>query len=174
MDWDRLLETEMEPAYRAAEGLMKRVDDGALDWKPSSGENWMTTGQLLRHMTEACGALFRGFVTGEWGFPTDDAPTDQPEGTMFPPAESLPTIGSVAAALEALAADRALARRMLEEAAGRLDEPTPPPWDPENPLPLGQQLLGMVNHLNTHKAQLFYYLKLQGQPLNTLHLYGMA
>lgn len=86
----------------------------------------------------------------------------------------MPSLGSVAEALEALAGDHELARRMLEEAAGRLDEPTPAPWDPQNPLPLGQQLLGMVTHLNTHKAQLFYYLKLQGQPVNTLHLYGMA
>ena len=32
----------------------------------------------------------------------------------------------------------------------------------------------MVNHLNAHKAQLFYYLKLRGQAVNTLHMYGMA
>lgn len=172
MHWDRLLKTEMEPAYRAAEGLMKRVDDDTLGWKPPEGENWMTTGQLMKHMTEACGALFRGFVKGEWGFPTD-APADG-DGPGFMPAEEMPTVGSVAAALEALAADRELAQRMIEEAAGRLDDPTPAPWDPENPLPLGQQLLGMVNHLNSHKTQLFYYLKLQGQPVNTLHLYGMA
>lgn len=172
MDWKALLESEMEPAYRASERLMQRVDDDALGWKPSGGENWMTTGQLLKHMTEACGALFRGFVTGEWGFPTDAPASDEAPG--FTPAEAMPSVGSVAEALEALAGDRELAHRMLEEAAGRLGDPTPAPWDPENPLPLGQQLLGMVNHLNSHKAQLFYYLKLQGQPVNTLNLYGMA
>jgi len=40
-------------------------------------------------------------------------------------------------------------------------------------MPLGHRLLGMVGHLELHKAQLFYYLKLQGKPVNTMHMYGM-
>ena len=71
MNWNELLESEMETAYRATEGLMRRVDDGALGWKPAQGANWMTTGQLLKHLTESCGALFRGFVAGDWGFRGD-------------------------------------------------------------------------------------------------------
>jgi hypothetical protein len=31
----------------------------------------------------------------------------------------------------------------------------------------------MVGHLNQHKGQLFYYLKLQGKDVNTMHLWGM-
>ena len=31
----------------------------------------------------------------------------------------------------------------------------------------------MIGHLSTHKNQLFYYLKLQGLPVHTGHLYGM-
>jgi hypothetical protein len=31
----------------------------------------------------------------------------------------------------------------------------------------------MVGHLAQHKGQLFYYLKLQGKPVNTAHLWGM-
>jgi len=31
----------------------------------------------------------------------------------------------------------------------------------------------MVNHLNQHKGQLFYYLKLQGKAVNTMHLWGI-
>ena len=46
------------------------------------------------------------------------------------------------------------------------------PWDP-TPRLLGQHLLQMVGHLHTHKAQLFYYLKLQGKDVNTMHLWGM-
>ena len=38
---------------------------------------------------------------------------------------------------------------------------------------LGHRLLGMIGHLTQHKAQLFYYLKLQGKPVNTMHLWGM-
>jgi len=34
-------------------------------------------------------------------------------------------------------------------------------------------LNAMIGHLATHKAQLFYYLKLQGKPVNTGHLWGV-
>ena len=54
-----------------------------------------------------------------------------------------------------------------------MDDPTPAPWAPEHPMPLGQQLLGMVNHLSLHKAQLFYYLKMLGKPVNTGDMYGV-
>jgi len=174
MNWTDLLKTETDSAYRAAERLLSHVEEDALDWKPSDSNNWMTTGQLLKHITEACGSTCRGFVTGDWGMPDGVEINDMPEDAMLPPAESLPTVASIAAAREALAADKRLAIQMIDQAADRLDDPTPAPWAPEYPLPLGQQLLGMINHLNNHKAQLFYYLKLQGKPVNTMHFYGMA
>jgi len=31
-----------------------------------------------------------------------------------------------------------------------------------------------VNHLLSHKGQLFYYLKLQGREVNTMHLWGVG
>ena len=37
---------------------------------------------------------------------------------------------------------------------------------------LGRQLLQMVQHLDRHKSQLFYYLKLQGKPVTTAELWG--
>ncbi len=46
------------------------------------------------------------------------------------------------------------------------------PWDP-TPRPLGYRLNEMIDHLISHKAQLFYYLKLQGKPVNTGNLWGM-
>jgi hypothetical protein len=45
------------------------------------------------------------------------------------------------------------------------------PWSPEKK-PLGYNLLDMVEHLKTHRSQLFYYLKLQGKPVHTGHLWG--
>jgi len=39
---------------------------------------------------------------------------------------------------------------------------------------LGHHLLQMVEHLNSHKSQLFYYLKMQGKPVNTGDLWGMG
>jgi hypothetical protein len=31
----------------------------------------------------------------------------------------------------------------------------------------------MVQHLDSHKSQLFYYLKLMGRDVNTMNLWGM-
>jgi len=38
---------------------------------------------------------------------------------------------------------------------------------------LGHRLLHMVDHLALHKAQLYYYLKLQGKSVNTDTLWGL-
>lgn len=40
-------------------------------------------------------------------------------------------------------------------------------------MPLGVRMIQMVDHLKQHKGQLFYYLKLQGQPVKTGDLWGM-
>ncbi len=173
MNWTELLTAEIEEAYKAADGLLAMTADDGLEWKPASGENWMTTGQLLQHLTNACGAACKGFVTGDWGLPEGMSFDDMPPEEMLPPADKMPAAESVAAARAALAADKQVALEMVEAAAARMEEPTPAPWDPR-PQPLGQRLLAMVAHLTHHKGQLFYYLKLQGQPVNTMHLYGMA
>ena len=173
MNWTEMLKAETEDAYRCADFLMAMVEDGDLDWKPATGDNWMTTGQLLRHMASACGAANKGFVTGDWGLPPDVDPAEMPAEEMLPPAEKLLASDSVAEAREGLAADKQVALEMIDAAAERMEDPTPAPWDPR-PAPLGLRLLSMINHLNNHKAQLFYYLKLQGRPVNTMHFYGMG
>lgn len=172
MNWTELLRAEIASTFNSAEKLMGMVDEDKLDWKPGSGENWMTTGQLLRHMTEACGFCFNGFVTGNW-MPPEDLVCD--EGEMLPPAEKLPAVKSVAEARERLAADKEVALRLVEEQGEEAlgTRKVAAPWNPEERI-LGHQLLGMVAHLETHKNQLYYYLKLQGKPVNTFHMYGMA
>ena len=45
------------------------------------------------------------------------------------------------------------------------------PWGGP-PQTLFQHLLSCPQHLKAHQAQLFYYLKLQGQSVNTEHLWG--
>lgn len=169
MNWTELLKAECGSTYRATFGLMELVDDRALGWKPASGSNWMTTGQLLHHITDACGCCFRGFVEGRWPMPADATPEQ-----MMPPAEKLPSVGSVAAARTLLEADRELALAMIAK-AGEHDlahRKVAAPWNPE-PVLLGRQLLHMVMHLQQHKGQLFYYLKLQGRPVHTGNLWGM-
>jgi len=169
MTWTELLRSEMEVTYRITESLMELVDAGSLAWKPSDGQNWMTTGQLLRHISTACGSEMKGFVSGDWG-----APAGTSADSSLPAADQLPTVGSVVEARKGLAADRELASRELCTAGEeRLDrEPTPAPWDSTR-MPLGRRLLEVIRHLDTHKSQLFYYLKLQGKPVTTSNLWGI-
>ncbi|MDP8242868.1 MAG: DinB family protein [Candidatus Hinthialibacter antarcticus] len=175
MTWKELLTNEIENAYRCANVLIDIVGDEDLSWKPSQGENWMTTGQLLKHITESCGMCMKGFVTGDWGMPEDFDPSKMSGENMLPPAETMATVESVAAAKQLLAQDKQLAYDMLnsvseEDIDTRL---VTAPWDPTE-VKLGLQLLSMINHLVQHKGQLFYYLKLQGKPVNTFQLYGMT
>ena len=175
MNWTELLKNELEAAYRTTEGLLDMVEDDVLDWKPATGDNWMTTGQLLRHIGEGCGMPAKGFVTGDWGMLPEDADMSQMTmEEMLPPASKMPTVSSVAEAKKLLAGDKQLALEMIDLAGEEKLAATTAtaPWDPRE-LKLGHRVLQMVEHLKLHKAQLFYYLKLQGKPVNTGNLWGM-
>lgn len=170
MTLKQLLEEDAAGMYRATEGLFGLVDEDSLDWKPSTGSNWMTVGQLLLHCTDALGKTWKGFATGDWGMPVDPAEAAQDE--MMPPAERMPSVASVAEALQLLAADRDLAMQVLSDVSEErlAGEKTAPPWGgPERTL--YQHLNEMIWHLGQHKGQLYYYLKLQGKDVNTMHLW---
>lgn len=173
MKWKELLISEIEHTYKVTDGLLDLVDQASLNWKPSSGSNWMTTGQLVRHITDACGAPIRGFITGDWGLPEGVDLSDLSPEEMLPPAEKLPTIANVAEAKELLAKDKQLALEMVEQCDEETlaNQITKAPWDASEVI-LGHRLLHMVSHLSHHKSQLFYYLKLQGKDVNTGHLWG--
>jgi len=164
MNWTEMLESEMEGAYRATEGLMDLVDEDKLDWAPKDGSSWMATNALLRHLTDACGWCSMNFVEDRWQAIMEG------DGSDAPPS----TVASVAEAKAELEKDKARAfaavRQAGEEALA--SKMVPAPWDP-TPRPLGQHLLQMITHLHTHKAQLFYYLKLQGKPVNTFTMWGI-
>jgi len=175
MNWTEMLNGAIEESYAATDALMGMVEDSELDWKPATGENWMTVGQLLMHLTGACGGCCKGFVTGDWGMPEGVDYENIPPEEMLPPAEQLPAAESVAQARELLAADKTVALEMVA-AAGEEDlasKKVSAPWCPDMRFNLGKHLLQMVQHLVQHKTQLFYYLKLMGRPVNTGHLYGM-
>ena len=169
MNWTELLKAEIEATYGPTFAMLDLLEDGELDWQPPSGANWMTTGQLLQHLTTACGFCCRGFMTGDWGMPEDMSPED-----MLPPADKMPTAESVAKVRELLEADKELAHAMVREAGedDLANKMVAAPWNP-NPQALGHQFLGMVGHLASHKSQLFYYLKLMGKPVHTGTLWGM-
>lgn len=169
MNWTALLRSQIEGVYHATDGLVKMVEPGMLSWKPATGSNWMTVGQLLEHTTNACGTCIRNFVTGEWGMPEGAT-----EGDMLPSADKMPTAKSVADVLKRLEAEKKLALDSVAKAGEEdlANKKVPAPWNP-TPQVLGEQMLFMVEHLQTHKAQLFYYLKLLGKPVHTGHMYGM-
>jgi hypothetical protein len=169
-----VLRQDAEVAYATAEKLFARVPADALSWKPSSGDNWMTVGQLLMHCTNACGMGIRGFLTGDWGLPEGARFEDLPPDQMLPPASALPSVSSLEEALRLLGEDKQLALRQLAglDEARLLGDRRPAPWGgPE--VTLFQHLENMIGHLGQHKGQLFYYLKLMGQPVNTADLWGV-
>lgn len=171
MNWTELIHTQIETAYQVTEAMLDLVDEDSLDWSPSTGSNWMTVGQLLHHISDACGSAIRGFVTGDWGMPPAEEMSDE---DLLPPAEKFPTVTSISEARQLLADDKALAIEMLSQCSEEelASKQVAAPWNP-NPMPLGYRLGQMVGHLEQHKSQLFYYLKLQGKPVHTGHLWGM-
>ena len=175
MNWTQLLTDELDYLYRVTDALFEIVDDERLDWKPDAGENWMTTGQLLMHTATSNGPGFKGFVTGDWGMPDGTSLEDMEPDEMLPPAEKMSTVQSVSQARELLARDREQAFEVLQSVSeGDLaNRELAAPWNPGESFALGRHLLHSIRHSMQHKGQLFYYLKLQGKPVNTGHLWGM-
>ncbi|HVT98904.1 MAG TPA: DinB family protein [Acidobacteriaceae bacterium] len=173
MNWTKLLKMEIDSTYRVTARLLERVTDESLEWKPEAGSNWMTMGQLIQHLATGCGWGCRGFVTGEWGLPEGKTWADLTPEENLPPAEKMPASASVAEGKRLLEEDRVLALAMVDRAGEeRLAlEAAATPWAPGVKRPLGVQLLRMVQHLDRHKSQLFYYLKLEGVPVNTTDLW---
>jgi DinB family protein len=171
MNWTDLIQSKIETTYSVTEGLIDLVDDDMLDWKPTTGSNWMTVAQLVHHLTDACGTAMRGFVTGDWGMPPEGEMTPD---EMLPPATTLPAVSSLTEAKQMLAQDKQLALEMLAQCSEDqlAHRQVTAPWNPASQI-LGHALLDMVGHLGQHKSQLFYYLKLQGKPVNTGNLWGM-
>jgi len=183
MNWTDLLTSQINATYHATDGLMKLVKKDDLAWKPKSGKNWMTTAQLLEHLTNACGWCIGAFVSGNWNPPEAPKPkkkSNKPEPKPDPntgmlPAEAMPAVKTVAEARKKLAADKQLALDTIAKVGeeGLHSTMTEAPWAPGVKKCLGQHASEMVGHLAQHKAQLFYYLKLQGKPVHTGTLWGM-
>jgi uncharacterized damage-inducible protein DinB len=175
MNWTELLTSKIDETYAVTDNLMAMLEDGDLGWKPPTGDNWMTAGQLLMHLTNACGMCCKGFATGDWGLPEGVSFEDMPKEEMMQSAEKLPAVESVAQAREALAEDKKTALAMVAQAGEDIldTQKSEAPWNKDVSRSLGNHMLEMVNHLGIHKAQLFYYLKLMGKPVDTMSLWGV-
>lgn len=175
MKWMELLTDEIVYSYSVTDHLMSLVRNDELDWKPDHGSNWMSMGQLLMHMTDACGSTFKGLISGSWDIREEYAVNELDIQQIFPPADMLPSVNSIADARRLLSEDRKLALKSLkkcteEDLSGKY---APAPWT-RHPMILGQRLLHMLFHLNQHKDQLYYYLKLTGRSVSTCNLYGIS
>ena len=158
MKWTEFLTDEIEKTYAVTARLLDMVEPDELNWKPPTGSNWMTTGQLLKHISNACGAGCKGLVTGDWGLPAGKTLEDLTAEEMLPAAEQLPSVRSVAEARTLLIDDEFLALRMIREAGeAALEHRTlSAPWEAGKTCSLGTHIFRMVQHLDRHKSQLFY------------------
>lgn len=156
--------------YKATAGLIRMAPDDKWNWKPDD-PNSMTVGQLCTHLRNSTGMIIKGFVTGDWGMP---AGADSGSEDMLPTAEKMPSLAKDEV-LQALEEDRLLTHEMLdslptEEFDNRM---VFVPWANAE-APLWLMCLQMVEHQANHKAALYSHLKRLGQPVNTMHLYGMG
>ncbi len=152
-----------ESLYPPTVKLISLAPASKLDWAPAK-ENYMTLGQLLHHLA-MCPGTFVGAV--------NDA---------FPPPESFQKfIQEDLKNTKTPEAARREASRGWEEAKAALSgvrdadfhtRMITVPWGP--PMPLWRVCLSMADHWANHKYQLFFYLKLLGQSVNTMTLYAGA
>ncbi len=116
-----------------------------------------------------CGKVVQGFATGEW-------PAEVAEGDAdahVPAAAALPAVSTVRQALELLRQDKQVTVSCIAalDESQLLGRRVVAPWGGRE-LSLFEQLLAMLRHLNQHKGQLFYYLKLMGKGVDSHDLWG--
>jgi DinB superfamily len=171
----QVLLEDARATYLITERLFHRVVNSELLWKPTTGRNWMTVGQLLMHCANfGCGKAIRGFVKGDWDLPKGIDSRDLDVTQHVPAVGALPSVESVEQALDLLGNDRRLALSCIREVEETelLVKRIIAPWG-GSALSLFQQLALMIAHLAQHKGQLFYYLKLMDKDLNTSDLWGV-
>ena len=150
--------------YKAARGLIELTPSDKLDYKPLEGT--MTIAQVLKHCAHCLGDMAVMGIHEKW--------PEMSEDEMLPPADALPASASVEEALEEIDKDWELMKDEFE----KLQEDdfnsktVHAPWEPK-PRLLIDYMMQTMEHLSNHRMQLFIWLKLSGEKLNTMHLYGM-
>ena len=155
----------IEGTYKAARGLIQLTPDNKLDFKPKEG--LMTIAQVLKHLTTCLGASLSPAITNSW--------PEIPEEEMLPTAEKMPKSKSSAEALKEFDQDWELLKQEFEKITdGEFNQnKINVPWMPF-PMTLLEYMMQAMEHLSNHRMQLFIWLKLSGEDLNTGHLYGMG
>lgn len=150
-----------EAIHRPSAKLVSLAPANKLDWKPAPG-TFMNLGQLLHHLSNCPGGLVMAVNNA---FPPGDAfqkfVQEDLKNTKTP---------EVAARELSRGWDEAKAALAAVNPADFQARMVSVPWGP--PMPLWRTCLGMAEHWLNHKYQLFFYLKLLGQSVNTMTLYA--
>jgi uncharacterized damage-inducible protein DinB len=154
----------IEGIYKATRGLIELTPKDKLDFKPMDG--LFTIGQVIKHLTTSLGASLSMAVNNSW--------PEMPEGDMLPPAEKFPKSNSTAEALKEIDQDWELLKEELEKITdGEFNKnEINVPWMPVS-MTIAEFMMQAMEHLSNHRMQLFIWLKLAGEALNTGHLYGL-
>ena len=142
------------------EPLFRMFPPEKLDWKPT--EKSFSAAQLMAHMAAALRVYGNGIATGTWGFKSMREIFVSNRRT---PASSLDE--SIAALHANYQEFKRLVGRLTEqEFDAEIDSPQmgrAPRW---------RAAMLAVEHHASHKAELFMYLKMIGEPVHTGHLYS--
>jgi len=141
--------------------LIGMVPADKLNWKP--GPTFMSTGQLVCHLSEGIGGGFEMLLASNW-----PSMKEMEEGMKL---ENLPSCNPQEA-LGKLEKDKKILRQVLdglseEDFASKVVS-VPWGWNAK----MERMAINFLGHFNNHKMQLFTYLKLLGLPVNTEALYG--
>lgn len=147
-------------AYRPGAKLIGMVPADRLDWRP--GPTFMSLGQVICHLGLGLGGAIELLLNGNW-----------PQGEEMEKGmklENLPSCG-VPEALEKLEKDKEVLRKALEGVSEEdfANRVVTVPWGMKGTVE--RMSIAFLEHFTNHKMQLFTYLKLLGQPVNTETLY---
>ena len=150
-----------EAIHRPSAKLISLAPASKLDWKPGPG-NVMSLGQLLHHLSTCPGGLVMAVNNA---FPPGDVFQKFVQEDLK--ITKTPEIAGRELSRGWDEVKAALAGISPTDFQGRM---VSVPWGP--PMPMWRTCLGMAEHWVNHKYQLFFYLKLLGQPVNTMTLYA--
>jgi uncharacterized damage-inducible protein DinB len=148
--------------YEPAEKLIGMVPADKLNWRP--GPTFMSTGQVLCHLSDGLGGGFEMLLSGKW-----PSMEEMAEGMKL---ENLPSC-SPREALDKLEKDKRILRQVLEGVSEQdfTNKVVSVPWGVT--AKMERMAIHFLEHFTNHKMQLFTYLKLLGLPVDTQTLYGM-
>jgi hypothetical protein len=148
-------------SIQPAEKLIGMVPADKLDWKP--GPTFMTTGQVICHLSDGVGGGLETLLSGKW------PSMEEMEAGMT--LEKMPSC-TVQEALGKLENDKNALHAALDAISEEdfTNRVVSVPWGWKTKFEI--MSVAFLGHFNNHKMQLFTYLKLLGLPVNTQSLYG--